>query len=160
MRTIGCGLFRKRIPARRALSTFRGCSCYQHLPCITDFSATKRPPTSTSSRTVSTNRSSSEFRHPTITPGDEDRGRSYGQNTRNSPSLMSMLSSFTRFLERASTAQLFSRGDAVVYVPRVLLTDSISACILAGVIRLFVAARHGDGCGRCSPNYPPSLPGG
>lgn len=82
-------------------------------------SAQKKTLTSTSSKTVSTNKSNSEFRQPIITPGDEDRGRSYGQNTRNKPSLMSMLSSFQPS-ERASTAQLFPRGNTEIHVARML----------------------------------------
>jgi hypothetical protein len=85
------------------------------------YPSTDKRLTSTSSNTVSTKRSSSELRHPTITPGDEDRGRSYGQNTRKSLSLMSILSSFAGPLERASAAQLFSRGDTEMYVARVLI---------------------------------------
>lgn len=123
MRTIGCGLFRKRIPARSALSTLRGYfeeRRNQYAVARDHGPSSNKPLTSTSSNTVSTNRSNSELRHPTITPGDEDRGRSYGQNTRNSPSLMSILSSFSGLLERASAAQLFSRGDTEIHVARVL----------------------------------------
>lgn len=58
----------------------------------TSTTQTQKSLTSTPSNTVKTNKSSSEFLHPTITPGDDDRGKSYGQNTRNNPSLMSMLS--------------------------------------------------------------------
>jgi hypothetical protein len=87
--------------------------------------------TSTSSKTVSTNKSSSELRQPTITPVDEDRGRSYGQNTRSKPSLMIMLSSSTRRLEGASTAQLFPGGDAEIHVARMLKNMNIvSECYI------------------------------
>lgn len=97
------------------------------------------PPTSTSSSTVSTNRSSSEFRHPTITPGDEDRGRSYGQNTRSSPSLMSMLSSSRRISERASTAQLFARRDAEMHVARVLKSSQKRQHIISSQILVLLS---------------------
>jgi hypothetical protein len=112
------------------------------------------PLTSTSSSTVSTNKSSSEFRHPTITPGDEDRGRSYGQNTRSSPSLMSILSSSTRVLERTSTAQLFSRRDSEILVARMLITPNRqhSSPIHDPYYKTGLFAG-------CSPTGPPSTPG-
>ena len=60
-----------------------------------------------------TNKSKSEFLHPTITPGDVNRVRLFGQNTRSMPSLFSTIITYCQSSERSSSPQLLLRRDSV-----------------------------------------------
>jgi hypothetical protein len=99
IRTTGYGLCRKRVPMRKAASTLRTCA---RQICTSKFCSLRR--TSTSSRTVMTNKSRSEFLHPTITPGVVVRVMLFGQNTRNMPSLFATMIALCQGSERTSSA--------------------------------------------------------
>ena len=70
--------------------------------------------TSTSSNMLKTKTSISEFLHPTMTPGDDDREISEGQNTRSKPLLIIMILTFPQILKRTPPSELFSGRDALI----------------------------------------------